>query len=94
MKAEVVVGGEATVLAGSGNGPLAAFIDALQAIDVDARLLDHVEHTMSEGAGSQAVAYIERVIDGKILWGVGIDANLVRASLQAVVSAVNRASRD
>ncbi|MGH3325218.1 MAG: 2-isopropylmalate synthase, partial [Streptomyces sp.] len=90
---EATVDGQDTVLTGTGNGPLAAFFDALQAIDVDVRLLDYVEHTMSEGAGAQAAAYIECAIDGKVLWGVGIDANIVRASIKAVVSAVNRASR-
>ncbi|HWM40687.1 MAG TPA: 2-isopropylmalate synthase [Streptomyces sp.] len=90
---EATVDGEDTVLVGSGNGPLAAFFDALQTVDVDVRLLDYVEHTMSEGAGAQAAAYIECAIEGKVLWGVGIDANIVRASIKAVVSAVNRASR-
>ncbi|MEU1662572.1 2-isopropylmalate synthase [Streptomyces sparsogenes] len=93
LTVEAVVDGAETVLTGSGNGPLAAFFDALAAIDVDVRLLDYSEHTLSEGAGSQAAAYIECAIDGKVLWGVGIDANIVRASLKAVVSAVNRASR-
>ncbi|OEV29758.1 2-isopropylmalate synthase [Streptomyces nanshensis] len=90
---DATVDGEETVLAGSGNGPLAAFFDALQAVDVDVRLLDYVEHTMSEGAGAEAAAYIECAIDGQVLWGVGIDANIVRASIKAVVSAVNRAAR-
>ncbi|MEU1787824.1 2-isopropylmalate synthase [Streptomyces sparsogenes] len=93
LTVEAVVDGTETVLTGSGNGPLAAFFDALAAIDVDVRLLDYSEHTLSEGAGSQAAAYIECAIDGKVLWGVGIDANIVRASLKAVVSAVNRAAR-
>ncbi|MEU7239348.1 2-isopropylmalate synthase [Streptomyces sparsogenes] len=93
LTVEAVVDGAETVLTGSGNGPLAAFFDALAAIDVDVRLLDYSEHTLSEGAGSQAAAYIECAIDGKVLWGVGIDANIVRASLKAVVSAVNRATR-
>jgi 2-isopropylmalate synthase len=91
---DATVDGEDTVLAGIGNGPLAAFFDALQSVvDADVRLLDYVEHTMSEGAGAQAAAYIECAIDGKVLWGVGIDANIVRASIKAVVSAVNRAAR-
>ncbi|MCH6160206.1 2-isopropylmalate synthase [Streptomyces marispadix] len=90
---EATVDGEETVLAGSGNGPLAAFFDALQTVDVDVRLLDYVEHTMSEGAGAQAAAYIECAVEDKVLWGVGIDANIVRASIKAVVSAVNRAAR-
>lgn len=90
---EAVVDGAETVLTGTGNGPLAAFFDALAAIDLDVRLLDYSEHTLSEGAASQAAAYIECAIGGKVLWGVGIDANIVRASLKAVVSAVNRARR-
>ncbi|MFR9674729.1 2-isopropylmalate synthase [Streptomyces sp. TR06-5] len=93
LTVEATVDGRGTFLTGTGNGPLAAFFDALQAVDVDVRLLDYVEHTMSEGAGSQAAAYIECAIGDKVLWGVGIDANIVRASLQAVVSAVNRAFR-
>ncbi|SEB88051.1 2-isopropylmalate synthase [Streptomyces melanosporofaciens] len=93
LTVETVVDGAETVLTGTGNGPLAAFFDALASIDVDVRLLDYSEHTLSEGAASQAAAYIECAIDGQVLWGVGIDANIVRASLKAVVSAVNRARR-
>ncbi|MFF4478772.1 2-isopropylmalate synthase [Stenotrophomonas sp. NPDC087984] len=93
LTVEAVVDGAETVLTGTGNGPLAAFFDALASIDVDVRLLDYSEHTLSEGAASQAAAYIECAIDGQVLWGVGIDANIVRASLKAVVSAVNRARR-
>ncbi|WP_432071655.1 2-isopropylmalate synthase [Streptomyces wuyuanensis] len=93
LTVEAVVDGAETVLTGSGNGPISAFIDALNAIGVDARVLDYQEHTMSEGASAQAASYIECAIDGKVLWGIGIDANTTRASLKAVVSAVNRASR-
>lgn len=93
LTVEAVVDGADTVLTGSGNGPISAFVDALNAIGVDARVLDYQEHTMSEGASAQAASYIECAIDGKVLWGIGIDANATRASLKAVVSAVNRASR-
>ncbi|MFI7415491.1 2-isopropylmalate synthase [Streptomyces sp. NPDC049627] len=93
LKVEATVDGVDTVLAGTGNGPISAFFDALAKIDVDARLLDYQEHTMSEGASAQAASYIECAIDGKVLWGIGIDANTTRASLKAVVSAVNRAAR-
>ncbi|MDR3036243.1 MAG: 2-isopropylmalate synthase, partial [Kitasatospora sp.] len=88
-----VVDGQETVLTGSGNGPISAFFDALAGIGVDARLLDYQEHTMSEGARAQAASYIEVAVDGKVLWGIGIDANTTRASLKAIVSAVNRAAR-
>ncbi|MFF4499765.1 2-isopropylmalate synthase [Streptomyces sp. NPDC001401] len=93
LRVEATVDGEDTVLTGSGNGPISAFFDALAAVGVDARLLDYQEHTMSEGASAQAASYIECAIDDKVLWGIGIDANTTRASLKAVVSAVNRATR-
>ncbi|MEV5007132.1 2-isopropylmalate synthase [Streptomyces sp. NPDC093064] len=93
LTVEATVDGEDTVLTGSGNGPISAFFDALHSIGVDVRLLDYQEHTMSEGASAQAASYIECAIDDKVLWGIGIDANTTRASLKAVVSAVNRAAR-
>ncbi|MEU2182855.1 2-isopropylmalate synthase [Streptomyces thermolilacinus] len=93
LTVEAVVDGVETVLTGSGNGPISAFFDALNTIGFDARLLDYQEHTMSEGASAQAASYIECAIDGKVLWGIGIDANTTRASLKAVISAVNRSAR-
>ncbi|MDX2643210.1 2-isopropylmalate synthase [Streptomyces sp. PA03-1a] len=93
LTVEAVVDGAETVLTGTGNGPISAFFDALASVGVDARLLDYTEHTMSEGASAQAASYIECAIDGQVLWGIGIDANTTRASLKAVVSAVNRAAR-
>ncbi|MGW3241796.1 2-isopropylmalate synthase [Streptomyces sp. NPDC001070] len=93
LTVEAVVDGAETVLTGTGNGPISAFFDALASVGVDARLLDYTEHTMSEGASAQAASYIECAIDGKVLWGIGIDANTTRASLKAVVSAVNRSAR-
>ncbi|MET9421249.1 2-isopropylmalate synthase [Streptomyces sp. NPDC006540] len=93
LTVEAVVDGTETVLSGTGNGPISAFFAALNGIGVDVRLLDYQEHTMSEGASAQAASYIECAIDGQVLWGIGIDANTTRASLKAVVSAVNRATR-
>ncbi|MEU9029338.1 2-isopropylmalate synthase [Streptomyces sp. NPDC048383] len=93
LTVEAVVDGVEAVLNGTGNGPISAFFDALAGIGIDARLLDYTEHTMSEGASAVAASYIECAIDGRILWGIGIDANTTRASLKAVISAVNRAGR-
>ncbi|MGD6752115.1 2-isopropylmalate synthase [Streptomyces sp. BH105] len=93
LTVEAEVDGEEKVLVGTGNGPISAFFHALQGIEIDARLLDYQEHTMSEGASAVAASYIEVAIGDKVLWGIGIDANTTRASLKAVVSAVNRASR-
>ncbi|OON80863.1 2-isopropylmalate synthase [Streptomyces tsukubensis] len=93
LTVEAVLDGADTVLTGSGNGPISAFFDALQAVGIDARLLDYQEHTMSEGASALAASYIECAVGDKVLWGIGIDANTTRASMKAVVSAVNRAGR-
>ncbi|MZD09304.1 2-isopropylmalate synthase [Streptomyces sp. SID5785] len=93
LTVEAEVDGEERVLVGTGNGPISAFFHALQGIGVDARLLDYQEHTMSEGASAVAASYIEVAVEDKVLWGIGIDANTTRASLKAVVSAVNRAGR-
>ena len=56
-------------------------------------MLDYAEHAMSAGDDATAAAYIECDIAGPTLWGVGVDPNIVTASLQAIVSAVNRAQR-
>ncbi|WP_425833926.1 2-isopropylmalate synthase [Streptomyces fractus] len=93
LTVEAEVDGVEQVLVGTGNGPISAFFHALQGIGIDARLLDYQEHTMSEGASAVAASYIEVAIEDKVLWGIGTDANTTRASLKAVVSAVNRATR-
>ncbi|MFF3710979.1 alpha-isopropylmalate synthase regulatory domain-containing protein, partial [Streptomyces phaeochromogenes] len=93
LTVEACVDGVDTVLTGSGNGPISAFVDALTRIGVDARVLDYSEHTLSEGAGAQAASYIECAIDGRVRWGVGIDTNATWASLKAAASAVNRLRR-
>ncbi|AIF41080.1 2-isopropylmalate synthase [Dermacoccus nishinomiyaensis] len=86
--------GEPVTIAGEGNGPIDAFFDALSTIDVDVRLLDYTEHTLSSGEDSKAAAYVECAIGDRVLWGVGIHESTVRASLMAILSAVNRAERD
>jgi 2-isopropylmalate synthase len=80
-------------ITGSGNGPIAAFVDALAGIGFDVRVLDYHEHAMSSGDDARAAAYVECAVEGTVLWGVGIDSSIVSASLKAVVSAVNRAMR-
>jgi 2-isopropylmalate synthase len=78
---------------GTGNGPISAFLNVLSKQGVDVRLLDYVEHTLSEGGDAQAAAYVELEVNGHTLWGVGIDGDISTASLKAVISAVNRALR-
>jgi 2-isopropylmalate synthase len=78
---------------GTGNGPISAFLNVLDKQGVGVRLLDYVEHTLSEGGDAQAAAYVELEVNGQTLWGVGIDGDISTASLKAVISAVNRALR-
>jgi 2-isopropylmalate synthase len=77
----------------NGNGPISAFLAVLGAEGVDVRLRDYVEHTLAASGSSQAAAYVELEVEGRVLWGVGIDGDISTASLKAVVSAVNRALR-
>lgn len=94
INAIVKIDGVEREIVGAGNGPLAAFVDALGAIGYDISVLDYSEHAMSSGEEAQAAAYVEASIGGKTVWGVGIATSITTASLRAVVSAVNRAARD
>jgi 2-isopropylmalate synthase len=93
IEAVVKVDGVEREIVGAGNGPLAAFIDALGAIGFDVSVLDYSEHALSAGEEAQAAAYVEASVGGKTVWGVGIATSITTASLRAVVSAVNRAAR-
>src|SRR5665648_531408 len=86
--------GREVTIEGSGNGPIAAFVSALSTLDVDARVLDYAEHALSSGGDATAAAYVECALGERVLWGVGLDANIVIASLKAVVSAINRSERE
>ena len=92
LEVNVYLDGEKRALRGIGNGPIAAFVNALSTIGHDVRVLDYAEHALSAGGDARAAAYVECAIGERILWGVGVDANIVTASLKAVVSAVNRAA--
>jgi 2-isopropylmalate synthase len=95
MSALIEDQGTPRTLDGIGNGPIDSFVNALsQGFGLELRLVDYSEHAIGIGANTSAAAYVELAIDGqKPLFGVGINANIVTASLQAVVSAVNRGLR-
>ena len=86
--------GEPVAVEGWGNGPIAAFVDALSRIGTDVRVLDYAEHAMTAGGDASAAAYLECAIGERVIWGVGIDSSIVRGSMTAILSAVNRAERD
>ncbi|MCV7063161.1 2-isopropylmalate synthase, partial [Mycolicibacterium vaccae] len=93
VTATVKINGTDTEITGTGNGPLAAFVDALSHVGFEVAVLDYSEHAMSAGDDAQAAAYVEARVGDRTVWGVGIAPSITTASLRAVVSAVNRASR-
>ncbi len=93
LDVQLRVGDDVHDLRGTGNGPIAAFLSILSERGIDVKLFDYVEHTLSASGDALAAAYVDLNVNGKRLWGVGIDADISTASLKAVVSAVNRAVR-
>lgn len=80
-------------LKGVGNGPVAAFCDALSQHGVDVRVLDYHEHAMSAGGDASAASFVECSVGDQVLWGAGIDPSIVTSSFKAIISAANRALR-
>jgi 2-isopropylmalate synthase len=92
--ATIRLNGEQITIQGEGNGPIAAFVAALdEQCGLAVSVRDYHEHAMGGGATATAAAYLEVELDGETSWGVGIHANIVTASLRAVVSGVNRLGR-
>jgi 2-isopropylmalate synthase len=91
LRVNVYRDGVAHELEGEGNGPVSAFVDAVKPLNLDVRVLDYHEHALSSGGDATAAAYVECEVGDEVYWGVGMDANILTASLKAVVSAVNRA---
>ncbi|GAB7041028.1 MULTISPECIES: 2-isopropylmalate synthase [Catenuloplanes] len=91
IEAEVHYQGNRRPLAAVGNGPIDAYVQALHALGIRVRVLDYAEHALTAGENAQAAAYVECEINEVVYWGVGLDANIVTASIKAVTSAVNRA---
>jgi 2-isopropylmalate synthase len=92
ITAQLIVDGEPMSVVGHGNGPIAAFVAALQVgIGVDFDVVDYSEHSMGSGSNATAVAYVETVDgEGTVRWGIGTNTNIVTASLNAVLSAAQR----
>lgn len=86
-------GDEIARIDAEGNGPIDAFLKLLGEQGIAVELFDYVEHTLSAGGDAKAAAYVDLNVNGKRLWGVGIDSDISTASLKAIVSAVNRALR-
>lgn len=93
VEAEIRIDGQAMIIAGTGNGPISAFVDALELKDYkDFKLLDYRQHSIGGGSKTKAAAYIQiKNDDGSVSFGCGIDPNIELAGLRALVSAFNRA---
>ena len=96
----VNVGDDAPVereASGIGNGPIAAFLNAISNFGVEASIMDYVEHTMSVGTDAMAASYVECQVgeadDAQIVWGVGIDSSITTSALKSIISAINRSQR-
>ncbi|HEY5821461.1 MAG TPA: 2-isopropylmalate synthase [Propionibacteriaceae bacterium] len=96
VTAEIRTSGRTRTVSGEGNGPVSAFVDAISPLGHHVRVLDYHEHALSAGGDALAAAYVECEVgvgeNSAVVWGVGMDANIVAASLKAVTSAVNRAA--
>jgi 2-isopropylmalate synthase len=91
IKADVRLGDQVHAIQGSGTGPIDAFVAGLMAATGQVvRVLDYREHAIGSGASAQAVAYLELRINEETLFGVGMDGNIVSASLKAIVSGLQR----
>jgi 2-isopropylmalate synthase len=92
LAADVRIGEREIAVRGAGNGPIDAFVEGLaQATGETIRVLDYHEHAIASGADARAVAYLELRVGDRTLFGVGMDANIVSASLKAIVSGLERA---
>jgi 2-isopropylmalate synthase len=92
ISAALSVDGKTRTVTGSGNGPIAAFVDAVRTgLGLELDVVDYAEHALGQGADAGAVAYVETVDgEGTTRWGVGVHSNIVTASLRAVLSALAR----
>ena len=92
ITAQLVMDGSPVTIVGEGNGPIDAFVRALrEGVAAELNVLDYAEHAIGQGSEANAVAYVETAqSDGQVLWGVGVDPNIITASLRAVLNAHER----
>ena len=93
ITAEVTINhaGESKVITSNGNGRLDAVSNAIkQYFNISYELSFYEEHSLTKGSSSKAVAYVGIICNGKTFWGVGIDPDIIRASIEALIVAVNK----
>ncbi|CAB4665866.1 unannotated protein [freshwater metagenome] len=92
ISAQILIGDDHRTIAGEGNGPIDAFVRAVnQGLGAQIDVVDYAEHAMGQGSQATAVAYVETTDgDGNVRWGVGTDPNIISASFRAVLNAYER----
>lgn len=90
IAAQIEYQGQAQVIEGRGNGPVAAYANALEHLGIDVEVQEYVQHARTAGDDAEAAAYVLADVNGEKVWGVGIASSITYASLKAITSAVNR----
>ena len=91
VTATIVFNGEKRVVSGIGNGPIAAYANALEDVGIDFEVIDYSQQSRTSGDDAEAACYIAAEVNGAQVWGAGIAGSTTRASINAITSAVNRA---
>ena len=97
IQAEVTIeqSGERKVIRTGGNGRLDAVSNAVKNFfGISYELSVYEEHAISKGSSSKAAAYVGIVHDGKFYWGVGINEDIIKSSIDALVSATNKLAKE
>ena len=93
IMAETVIqcGDKKTVVDANGNGRLDAVSNTIkQFFNISYQLTSYEEHALTQGSSSRAIAYVSITSNGNVYWGVGIDEDIIRASIQALCVCVNK----
>ncbi|WP_151640783.1 2-isopropylmalate synthase [Corynebacterium sp. 11A] len=91
VTAKLEINGEEKTVSGHGNGPVSAYANALEQLDINVEVLDYSQHARTAGDDAEAAAFVYADVNGQQVWGVGVAGSITYASLKAVTSAINRA---
>jgi 2-isopropylmalate synthase len=95
VAAEITDNGETKRIEGKGTGPIDGFVNALSTyLGIDLSVQDYSEHSLQHGSNAAAIAYVEMSTPKGKVWGAGVNTNIVGASLEAIMSAINRMLED
>lgn len=94
VTAQIEVNGESQTIRGHGNGPVAAYCNALESLGIDVEVQEYSQHARTSGDDAEAAAYVLANVNGTRVWGVGIASSITYASLKAITSAINRVDKE